>query len=68
MSADQKRVIVTDVLEQTVTIHRRASDGMVWLYAPQGVALDADEAWQVAQAMISDAATPPENREEQNHG
>lgn len=54
MSADQTRVVVTDVLEQTVTIKRRSSDGMVWLYAPQGVALDADEAWQVAQAMIAD--------------
>ena len=54
MSADQTRVLVTDVLEQTVKIKRRKSDGMVWLYAPQGVALDADEAWQVAQAMIAD--------------
>lgn len=54
MSADQTRVVVTGVLEQKVTIKRRASDGMVWLYAPQGVALDANEAWQVAQAMIAD--------------
>lgn len=54
MSADQTRVVVTDVLEQTVTIKRRSRDGTVWLYAPQGVALDADEAWQVAQAMIAD--------------
>lgn len=54
MSADQTRVVVTDVLEQTVKIKRRKSDDMVWLYAPQGVALDADEAWQVAQAMIAD--------------
>lgn len=54
MSADQTRAVVTDVLEQTVTIMRRASDGMVWLYAPQGVALDANEAWRVAQALVSD--------------
>lgn len=54
MSADQKRVVVTDVLNQTVTVNRRARDGMVWLHAPQGVALDRDEAWRVAQAMIAD--------------
>lgn len=59
MSADhQTRVVVTDVLEQTVKVRRRASDGMVWLYAPQGVALDADEAWRVAQAMIADHEPP----------
>ena len=55
MSADQTRVVVTEVLEQTVKIKRRASDGMVWLYAPQGVALTADKAWEVAQAMIADS-------------
>ena len=54
MSADQTRIVVTDVLKQTVEVKRRASDGMVWLYAPQGIALDANEAWQVAQAMIAD--------------
>lgn len=54
MSADQRRTVMTDVLEQEVTVARRSSDGMVWLYAPQGVALTADEAWQVAQAMIAD--------------
>lgn len=53
MSADQRREIVTD-MEQTVKVSRRSSDGMVWLYAPQGVALSADEAWKVAQAMVSD--------------
>lgn len=55
MSADQTRTVTTTgLLEQTVTVRRRAADGMVWLYAPQGVALDANEAWQVAQAMIAD--------------
>lgn len=61
MSADQRRTVMTDVLEQEVTVARRSSDGMVWLYAPQGVALTADEAWQVAQAMIADQE--PEGRE-----
>lgn len=53
MSADQTRIVVTDV-EQIVKVKRRLKDGMVWLYAPLGVALSADEAWHLAQAMIAD--------------
>lgn len=55
-----RRIVVTDVLDQKVEVVRRKSDGMVWLYAPQGVALDADEAWKVAQAMIAALGTDDE--------
>jgi len=56
MGEQVTRIVRTGVLEQTVRIVRR-DDGMVWLYAPQGVALDADEAWEVAQAMVAAEAT-----------
>lgn len=54
-----ERVIVTDVLKQTVKVLRREGDGTVWLYAPQGVALSADEAWAVAQAMLNNPEPGP---------
>jgi hypothetical protein len=53
MGEQVTRIVRTGVLEETVKIIRREADGMVWLYAPQGVALDAEEAWAVAQAMLA---------------
>ncbi|WP_168203846.1 hypothetical protein [Humibacter ginsenosidimutans] len=53
MGEQVTRIVRTGVLDQTVRIVRRESDGTVWLYAPQGVALDAEEAWAVAQAMVA---------------
>jgi len=53
MSDEQVKEVTTEPLRQTVKVVRRPNDGMVWLYAPHGVALDSDEAWAVAQAMIA---------------
>lgn len=63
MSAGNERTEVrTAILGQRVVIERRTEDGMVWLRigetvngAVPTVALDKEEAWAVAQAMVSEA-------------
>ena len=73
VEADRDRTeIRTAGLEQCVVVERRRSDGMTWLCLGEPedgsatwdavVALDPEEAWAVARALLSDA-TPTENGE-----
>jgi hypothetical protein len=67
--------IRTAVLEQRVVVERRRSDGMTWLRIGEPdpgtsmvatVALDPEEAWAVACALLSD--TPPAEAPDQQIG
>lgn len=59
--ADKDRTVVTSLLGNRVTVERRRADGMTWTRIEPGmrsgepsevIALDAEESWAFAKALI----------------